>query len=123
MHPTIQHICNAKTYHPTIQHICNTKTYSRRSEVQQVEHQTQEDNNSTDRHRQTLIVDEQTKHTDFQEADTLGPKEDASRMRDCTARQNHDEQNNIHNVILYKQENEDGTQITSTNLSGSQSHF
>eukprot|EP00972_Heterocapsa_arctica_P019761 2913856-Heterocapsa_arctica.AAC.1 len=29
--------------HPTIQQTCNTKTYSRRSELQQFEHQKQED--------------------------------------------------------------------------------
>eukprot|EP00972_Heterocapsa_arctica_P078820 11623567-Heterocapsa_arctica.AAC.1 len=62
--------------HPTIQQICKTKTYSRRSELQQVEHHKQEDTNSTDRHRQTMIGEEQTKQTDLQEADKLGPNED-----------------------------------------------
>eukprot|EP00972_Heterocapsa_arctica_P049112 7230717-Heterocapsa_arctica.AAC.1 len=41
-------------------------------------------------------------------------------MRDCTARQKHDEQNKRHNGRLYMQEKEDGPRITSTNLSGSQ---
>eukprot|EP00972_Heterocapsa_arctica_P071222 10520534-Heterocapsa_arctica.AAC.1 len=67
--------------HPTFQQFCKTKNYSRRSEMQQVEHHKQEDKHNTDRHRQTLIGEEQTKHTDFQEADKLGPKEDASKMR------------------------------------------
>eukprot|EP00972_Heterocapsa_arctica_P069604 10284726-Heterocapsa_arctica.AAC.1 len=77
----------------------------------------------TDRHRQTLIGEEQAKQTDSQEADKLGPKEDDGRMRDCTARQKHDEKNKRHNDILYKQEKEDGTRTTSTNLSGSQFDF
>eukprot|EP00972_Heterocapsa_arctica_P082524 12159120-Heterocapsa_arctica.AAC.1 len=85
-----------------------------------MEHQKHEDIKSTDRHRQTLIGEEQTKQTDDQEADKLGPEEDVSRMRDCTARQKHDDQRKQHNGILYKQEKEDGTRITSTNLSGSQ---
>eukprot|EP00972_Heterocapsa_arctica_P066107 9752787-Heterocapsa_arctica.AAC.1 len=93
------------------------------SDLQQVEHQQQENNNSTERHRQTLIGEEQHKQTDCQEADNLGPKEDVSRMRDCTARQKHDENNKRHNGILYKQEKEDGTRITSANLSGSQFYF
>eukprot|EP00972_Heterocapsa_arctica_P068493 10119590-Heterocapsa_arctica.AAC.1 len=59
--------------HPTIQPNCKTKTYSRRNQFQQMEHQTHEDTNSTDRHRQTLIGEEQTKQTDYQEADKLGP--------------------------------------------------
>eukprot|EP00972_Heterocapsa_arctica_P098078 14469926-Heterocapsa_arctica.AAC.1 len=109
--------------HPTIQQSCKTKTYSRRSEVQQMEHQQHEYNKSTDRHRQTLIGEEQTKQTDNQEADKLGPEEDVCRMRDCTARQKHDEQHKRHNGILYKQEKEDGTRATSTNLSGSQFDF
>eukprot|EP00972_Heterocapsa_arctica_P012710 1866761-Heterocapsa_arctica.AAC.1 len=67
--------------HPTIQPICKTKTYARRSDLQPFEHQQQEDTNSTYRHRQTLIGEEQAKHTDFQEADKLGPKEDDIRMR------------------------------------------
>ena len=46
--------------HPTIQQTCKTKNYSRRSESQQDEHQQQEANRSTDRHRQTLIGEEQT---------------------------------------------------------------
>eukprot|EP00972_Heterocapsa_arctica_P006874 1005071-Heterocapsa_arctica.AAC.1 len=44
-------------------------------------------------------------------------------MRDCTARQKHDEHNKRVNGRLYKQEKEDGTQITSINLSGSQFDF
>eukprot|EP00972_Heterocapsa_arctica_P098738 14570881-Heterocapsa_arctica.AAC.1 len=102
---------------PTIQQICKTKTYSRRSELQHIEHQKQEDIKSTYRHRQTLIGEEQTKQVDNQDTDKLGPEEDASRMRYCTARQNHDEKHNNTYCILYKQEKEDGTQITSTNLS------
>eukprot|EP00972_Heterocapsa_arctica_P102523 15108558-Heterocapsa_arctica.AAC.1 len=63
--------------HPTVQHTCKTKSYSRRSDVQQVEYQRQEGNNNTDRHRQTLIGEEQTRQVEQQEADKLGPKEDA----------------------------------------------
>eukprot|EP00972_Heterocapsa_arctica_P076399 11270071-Heterocapsa_arctica.AAC.1 len=85
--------------------------------MQQVEHQKQEDNNNTDRHRQTLIGEEQKKQIDYQEADKLGPKEDDSKMRDRTARQKYDKQNKRYNGRLYKQEKEDGTRITSTNLS------
>eukprot|EP00972_Heterocapsa_arctica_P091789 13537252-Heterocapsa_arctica.AAC.1 len=67
--------------HLTIQQTCNIKTYSRRSELQHIEHQQQEDIKSTYRHRQTLIGEEQTKQADNQEKDKLGPEEDASRMR------------------------------------------
>eukprot|EP00972_Heterocapsa_arctica_P025467 3749876-Heterocapsa_arctica.AAC.1 len=63
--------------HPTIQHFCKTKNYSRRSESQQDEHQTQQANRSTDRHRQTLIGEEQTTQVEHKETDKLGPKEDA----------------------------------------------
>eukprot|EP00972_Heterocapsa_arctica_P116205 16451905-Heterocapsa_arctica.AAC.1 len=86
--------------HPTIQPICKTKTYSRRSELQQVEYQKQEDKKSTERQRQTFIGEEQTKQNESLEADKLGPKEDVSRLRDCTARQKHDEQNKRHNGRL-----------------------
>eukprot|EP00972_Heterocapsa_arctica_P093120 13735060-Heterocapsa_arctica.AAC.1 len=79
--------------HPTIQQICKTKTYTRRSELQHIEHQQQEDKTNGDRHRQTLIGEEQTKQTESFEAHRLGPKEDVNRLRDCTARQNHDDQN------------------------------
>eukprot|EP00972_Heterocapsa_arctica_P066061 9745432-Heterocapsa_arctica.AAC.1 len=85
--------------------------------MQQVERQKQENKRNTDRHRQTLIGDKQTKHTDYQEADKQGPTEDASNMIDGTARQKHDERNTRHNGILYKQEKEDGTRIASTSLS------
>eukprot|EP00972_Heterocapsa_arctica_P075849 11188554-Heterocapsa_arctica.AAC.1 len=44
-------------------------------------------------------------------------------MRDCTARRKHDENSNKKDGILYKQEKEDGTIISSTNLSGSQFDF
>eukprot|EP00972_Heterocapsa_arctica_P066432 9803881-Heterocapsa_arctica.AAC.1 len=44
-------------------------------------------------------------------------------MRDCTARQKHDEHNKRRNGRLYKQEKEDGTRIASKNLSGSQFDF
>eukprot|EP00972_Heterocapsa_arctica_P111707 16427653-Heterocapsa_arctica.AAC.1 len=44
-------------------------------------------------------------------------------MRDCTKRQKHDEDNNVHNGIMYKQGKEEGTRITSVNLSGSQLDF
>eukprot|EP00972_Heterocapsa_arctica_P108466 15973836-Heterocapsa_arctica.AAC.1 len=46
--------------HPTIQQTCNTNNYSRRSESQQDEHPKQEANRSTDRHRQTMIGEQQT---------------------------------------------------------------
>eukprot|EP00972_Heterocapsa_arctica_P028599 4207556-Heterocapsa_arctica.AAC.1 len=41
-------------------------------------------------------------------------------MRDCTARQKHGERKKRINGRLYNQEKEDGTRITSINLSGSQ---
>eukprot|EP00972_Heterocapsa_arctica_P045380 6699299-Heterocapsa_arctica.AAC.1 len=44
-------------------------------------------------------------------------------MRDCTARQKHDENNKKKDGRLYNEEKEDGTIITSTNLSGSQVDF
>eukprot|EP00972_Heterocapsa_arctica_P012603 1852460-Heterocapsa_arctica.AAC.1 len=47
--------------HPAIQTTCNTKTYSRRNDLQQIEHQKQEDKQSTDNHRQTQFGEEQTK--------------------------------------------------------------
>eukprot|EP00972_Heterocapsa_arctica_P043898 6482070-Heterocapsa_arctica.AAC.1 len=107
----------------TIQQICKTKTYIRRSECQQIEYQKQEDRKITDRHRQTLIGEEQTKHVHYQDSDKLRPEEDVSRMRDCTARRKHDEKNKKKDGRLYKQEKEEGTRITSTNLSGSQFDF
>eukprot|EP00972_Heterocapsa_arctica_P078009 11503142-Heterocapsa_arctica.AAC.1 len=67
--------------HPTVQQTCKTKSYSRRSETQQAEYQKQEGNNNTDGHRQTLIGEEQKKQVEHQEADKLGPKEDASETR------------------------------------------
>eukprot|EP00972_Heterocapsa_arctica_P047788 7048970-Heterocapsa_arctica.AAC.1 len=103
--------------HPTIQQTCKTNNCSRRSESQQDEHQQEEANRSTDRHRQTHIGEEQIKQVEHKETDEPGPKEDASKMRDCTSRQKHDKQHKRHTVILYKQEKEDGTQITSANLS------
>eukprot|EP00972_Heterocapsa_arctica_P014593 2150018-Heterocapsa_arctica.AAC.1 len=41
-------------------------------------------------------------------------------MRDCTARQKHDEKHTNKYGRLYNEEKEDGTIIISTNLSGSQ---
>eukprot|EP00972_Heterocapsa_arctica_P024416 3602935-Heterocapsa_arctica.AAC.1 len=79
--------------HPTVQPICNTKTYSRSSELQQGEHQQQEDKHNADRQRHTFVGEEQTKQGERHEADQLGPMEYVSRLSDCTARQTHDEQN------------------------------
>eukprot|EP00972_Heterocapsa_arctica_P114587 16443161-Heterocapsa_arctica.AAC.1 len=107
--------------HPTVQQIC--KAYTRRSELQQIEHRKQEDRNNTYSYRQTLIGEEQTKQAHKQGKDKLGPEENVSRMRDCTARRKHDEKNKKKAGRLYKQEKEDGTIITSTNLSGSQFDF
>eukprot|EP00972_Heterocapsa_arctica_P079439 11708331-Heterocapsa_arctica.AAC.1 len=101
----------------TIQQLSKTKTYTRRSECQQVEHQKQEDIHITYRHRQTLIGEKQKKHAHNQDSDKLGPEEDVSRMRDCTARRKHDEKNNNNYCRLYEQDKEDGTIITSANLS------
>eukprot|EP00972_Heterocapsa_arctica_P016380 2415465-Heterocapsa_arctica.AAC.1 len=64
-----------------VQHTCKTTSYSRRSDVQQVEYQKQEVNKVTDRHRQTLIGEEQSIQGKQTEADKLGPKEDARKMR------------------------------------------
>eukprot|EP00972_Heterocapsa_arctica_P051572 7587182-Heterocapsa_arctica.AAC.1 len=97
--------------HPTVQQTCKTKSYSRRSDLQLVEYQTQEGNNNTYKHRQTLIGEEQKRQVERQEADKLAPKEDASNMKDFTARQEHDEHNKILNGIIYEQEKEDGTQF------------
>eukprot|EP00972_Heterocapsa_arctica_P007988 1167714-Heterocapsa_arctica.AAC.1 len=63
--------------YPTVQQTCNIKSYSRRSESQQVEYQKQEGNNNTDRHRQTLIGEEQKSQAEHQEADKLRPNEEA----------------------------------------------
>eukprot|EP00972_Heterocapsa_arctica_P013683 2019499-Heterocapsa_arctica.AAC.1 len=75
--------------HPTIQQTCKARTYTRRCELQQIEHQKQEDINITYRHRQTRIGEEQTKQAHDQASEKLGPEEDVSRMRYCTARQKH----------------------------------
>eukprot|EP00972_Heterocapsa_arctica_P107487 15833258-Heterocapsa_arctica.AAC.1 len=85
-----------------------------------MEHQKHEDIKIIDRHRQTRIGEEQTKQTHDQNSEKLGPEEGGSKMRDCTARQKHDENNKKKGCRLYKEEKEDGTIITSTNLSGSQ---
>eukprot|EP00972_Heterocapsa_arctica_P013419 1976426-Heterocapsa_arctica.AAC.1 len=62
--------------HPIIQQICKGKAYTRRSEIQQIEHQKHEDRKIADRHRQTRIGDEQTKHTYNQNSEKLGPEEE-----------------------------------------------
>eukprot|EP00972_Heterocapsa_arctica_P069584 10281762-Heterocapsa_arctica.AAC.1 len=74
-------------------------------------------------HRQSRIGDEQTKQAHDQTSEKLGPEEESCRMRDCTARQNHDEKNNNKYGRLYKEAKQYGTIITSTNLSGSQFDF
>eukprot|EP00972_Heterocapsa_arctica_P010722 1572744-Heterocapsa_arctica.AAC.1 len=109
----------ASDYPTNLQH----QNYTRRSEIQQIVHQKQEDRKSTDRHRQTLIGEEQTKQAHNQYSDKLGPEEDGSKMRDCTARRKHDEKNTTKYGTLHKQEKEDVTIITSTNLAGSQFDF
>eukprot|EP00972_Heterocapsa_arctica_P019486 2876516-Heterocapsa_arctica.AAC.1 len=108
--------------HPMILPTCKARTYTRRSDIQQIEPQKHEDINITYRHRKTRIGEEQTKQAHYQNSEKLGPEEEGSRMRDCTARQRHDEKNQKHG-ILYTEEKEYGTLITSTNLSGSQFHF
>eukprot|EP00972_Heterocapsa_arctica_P013684 2019500-Heterocapsa_arctica.AAC.1 len=77
--------------HPTIQQTCKARTYTRRSELQHIEHQKQEDITITYRHRQTRIGEEQSKQAHNRVSDKLRPEEDVSRMRDCTARQQHEE--------------------------------
>eukprot|EP00972_Heterocapsa_arctica_P114840 16444643-Heterocapsa_arctica.AAC.1 len=77
--------------HPTIQQTCKASTYTRRSELQQIEHQKQEDGKSTDGHRQTLFGEEQKTHAHEKEQYKLGPEGNVSSMRDCTARRKHDE--------------------------------
>eukprot|EP00972_Heterocapsa_arctica_P008220 1202894-Heterocapsa_arctica.AAC.1 len=62
--------------HPMIQQTCKIKTYSRKSELQQIEDQNQEDKRSIDKHRQTHFGEEPTTQTDSSEMDKLGPKED-----------------------------------------------
>eukprot|EP00972_Heterocapsa_arctica_P034070 5015720-Heterocapsa_arctica.AAC.1 len=62
--------------HPMIQQICKARTYSRRSEIQQNEHQKQEDIHITDRPRQTRIGEDQTKQAHDQSLEKLGPEEE-----------------------------------------------
>eukprot|EP00972_Heterocapsa_arctica_P104217 15359243-Heterocapsa_arctica.AAC.1 len=97
--------------HPMIQQMCKGKTYTRRSEIQQIEYQKHEDRKITYRQRQTRIGDEQTKQAHGQKSVKLGPEEEGSRRRDCTARQKHDETNKKTNGRLYKEDKEDGTTI------------
>eukprot|EP00972_Heterocapsa_arctica_P100009 14747839-Heterocapsa_arctica.AAC.1 len=62
--------------HPMIQQICKVRTYTRRSELQQIEHQKHEDRTITYRHRQTRFGDEQTKQAHDQNSEKLGPEEE-----------------------------------------------
>eukprot|EP00972_Heterocapsa_arctica_P015801 2328767-Heterocapsa_arctica.AAC.1 len=106
-----------------VQQICKGKTYTRRNDIQHIEHQKHDNNNITYSQRQTRFGEEQTKPANSLDPEKLGPEEEGQKRRDCTARQQHDEHNNITNGILYKEEKEDGTIITSANLSGSQFDF
>eukprot|EP00972_Heterocapsa_arctica_P086822 12798232-Heterocapsa_arctica.AAC.1 len=108
--------------HPMVQQICKGNIYIRRNDIQQIEHQKHEDNNITDRQRQTQFGEEQTKQTNSLNPEKLGPEEEGNNRRDCTARQTHDKHNKTKHGILYK-EKEDGTILTITNLSGSQFYF
>eukprot|EP00972_Heterocapsa_arctica_P033247 4893598-Heterocapsa_arctica.AAC.1 len=87
--------------HPMIQPICEGKAYTRICEFQQIEHQKHEDIHIAYRNRQTRIGDEQTKQAHDQQSEKLGPEEESCRIRDCTARQNHDENNKTQCCILY----------------------
>eukprot|EP00972_Heterocapsa_arctica_P002908 426826-Heterocapsa_arctica.AAC.1 len=71
--------------HPMIQQICKGNIHTRRSETQQIEYQKNEDNKIADRQRQTRFGDEQTKQAHCQKSEKLGPEEEDSRRRDCTA--------------------------------------
>eukprot|EP00972_Heterocapsa_arctica_P020603 3037011-Heterocapsa_arctica.AAC.1 len=61
---------------PMIQQTCKARTYTRKSEIQQIEHQKQEDIHITYRHRQTRIGEEQTKQAHNQIPEKLGPEEE-----------------------------------------------
>eukprot|EP00972_Heterocapsa_arctica_P025437 3745324-Heterocapsa_arctica.AAC.1 len=62
--------------HPMMQQICKARTYTRRNEIQQIEHQKHEGIQITDRHRQTRIGKEQTKHSHEHNSEKLGPEEE-----------------------------------------------
>eukprot|EP00972_Heterocapsa_arctica_P042474 6260306-Heterocapsa_arctica.AAC.1 len=74
--------------YPMVQQVCKGKTYTRRSETEQIEHKKQAYKKNTDRRRQTRFGEEQTKQTDNQQFEKLGPEEEGNKRRDCTARQN-----------------------------------
>eukprot|EP00972_Heterocapsa_arctica_P095637 14104441-Heterocapsa_arctica.AAC.1 len=74
--------------YPVVQQICKGKIYNRRSEVQQIEHKSQEDTNNTDNQRQTRFGEEHTKQTDNRNSEKLGPEEEGKQRRDCTTIQN-----------------------------------
>eukprot|EP00972_Heterocapsa_arctica_P102096 15044312-Heterocapsa_arctica.AAC.1 len=62
--------------HPMVQQICKGKIYSRRNDVQQIEHQKHENNNITDKQRQTRFREEQTKQANSIDPEKLGPEEE-----------------------------------------------
>eukprot|EP00972_Heterocapsa_arctica_P004668 692167-Heterocapsa_arctica.AAC.1 len=72
----------------------------------------------SEKQKLTKFGEEQTDQDKSENQDFVGPKEDEKKQRDCTARQK--PTNKIKQGRRYKGEKEEGTRITSTNLSGSQ---
>eukprot|EP00972_Heterocapsa_arctica_P076817 11330023-Heterocapsa_arctica.AAC.1 len=62
--------------HPMVQQVCKGKIYIRRNDIQQIEHQKQEDNKVIYVQKQTRFGEEQTKHTNSQIPEKLGPEEE-----------------------------------------------
>eukprot|EP00972_Heterocapsa_arctica_P051090 7511045-Heterocapsa_arctica.AAC.1 len=62
--------------HPMVQKVCKGRTYTRRSDIQQIEHQKYEDKKITDRQRQARIREEQTKQPHSLNSEKLGPEEE-----------------------------------------------
>eukprot|EP00972_Heterocapsa_arctica_P022208 3267875-Heterocapsa_arctica.AAC.1 len=62
--------------HPIVQQVCKGRTFTRRSDIQQIEHQKHEDKKIADRQRQARIGEEQTKQTNNLNSEKLGPEEE-----------------------------------------------
>eukprot|EP00972_Heterocapsa_arctica_P073838 10899929-Heterocapsa_arctica.AAC.1 len=65
-----------------------------------------------------MFGEEQTEQDQYENQEKFGPQEDKKKQGDCTARQK--PTNKIKQGRRFKEEKEEGTRITSTNLSGSQ---
>eukprot|EP00972_Heterocapsa_arctica_P063721 9402557-Heterocapsa_arctica.AAC.1 len=62
--------------HPMVQQMCKGKIDIRRNEIQQIEHEKHEDNNSTENQRQTRFGEEQAKQTNIINSEKLGSEEE-----------------------------------------------